>query len=111
MKIATVEPGQPGYGKVTDLIKKAQRDRVGYDAIATQYNALGIDAVLLLDLAPEVRIGNIERVLTGRGLTRDIDYCIARPRKDSSDNLIPVDIRPVMIKKLSAAKMALKQTT
>ena len=79
--------------------------RVDYPALAERYNEAGKDTILLLKLSSRIRVGNIATVLARRGIKRKVDYDITRLKRDANDVPIPVDLRPVAIKKLTSTEM------
>ena len=106
MKVQTISPEEPGYKDIDNKVLEHLGQRVDYGLLASRYNAAEKNTILLLKLSPHLRIGNIAKVLLGRGLKRKEDYEITRLKRDTNEVPIPVDLRPVAIKKLTEAMMS-----
>jgi hypothetical protein len=79
---------------------------VDYPALAERYNEAEKGTILLLKLASHLRLGNIATVLARRGIKRKEDYEITRLKRDTNDVPIPIDLRPVAIKKITKKEMS-----
>jgi hypothetical protein len=105
MKIQTISPGEPGFDDVNNKVKEQLGMRVDYISLAEEYNRIERDSILLLKLVPTLKLANIATVIKRKGLVRGQDYAMARIKRDSNGVPIPVDLRPVAIKKLTKQVM------
>ena len=110
MKVETITPGDEEYRGVKRAFRRQIKDKTtDYDSIAIDYNALPAAGILLINLPPKLSIGNIARVLEGRGIVRDTDYRIVRVKEDAMGVRIPIHDRPVAIERKSNIKMLVRQ--
>ena len=106
MKVMTVSPGTPGYNDVDRAMKKHFARCVDYNLLARRYNKAEVESILLVDMPTNLRLANIARVFERRGLERDQDYSMSRPKEDAMGGTIPIEHRPVAIKKLTLERMS-----
>lgn len=106
MKVQTISRDEPGYRDIDHKLQEHMGRRVDYHSLAETYNGADKGTILLLKLHPRLRISNIAKTLTRRGLARRIDYEMARLKRDANNTPIPVDLRPVAMKKLTDKEMS-----
>jgi len=107
MKMQSISPDEPGYKDVNNKVRQELGQKVDYEVLSEQYDGAERKTIFLLKISPGIRITNIATVLSRRGLVRGKDYDIARIKRDANGAPIPVDLRPVAIKKLTEATMSL----
>ena len=105
MKMQTVSPGDPGFNDIDNKVKEQTGVRVDYEALKERYNAMSKGSIMLLKLVSTVKIANMSAVIDKRGLERNRDYTITRIKRDTNGIAIPLDLRPVAIKKVSNRAM------
>ena len=104
-KIERVSPGDARHIGVADAIKQQRGTRIDYDAISEQYNSGPINSYILIKVPRSASLGNLTKVLHGRGLVRYIDFDIMRQKVTSKGHDIPTNNRPVIITKLTDSTM------
>lgn len=104
-EIQTVVPGDEIYEKIDSTLKWQQAERIDYAELAIQYNQAPENSILLIKADPRVKLGNLARVLSGRGLLRESDYLLYRVKRSASGTLLPIVDRPIALKRLSTAPM------
>lgn len=80
-----------------------------YDGLAVLYNEAEVDAMLVLSLPNNPSLGNLNRVLGGRGVVLDVDYRLFRAKYDVDGKRYPTKERPLVLEKLSPTPMKLRQ--
>lgn len=78
-----------------------------YDGLATLYNDAEVGALLVVSLPNRPSLGNLHRVLSGRGLT-ETDYTLFRARFDAEGNRYPVKERPLVLEKRTSRWMRMR---
>ena len=82
------------------------QSRHNYNKIATEYNGLELESVLLTNLLSKTSMGNIRRTLKCRGLRAGEDYDIRRLTVNpETGKAYPVGMRTTAIMRLSAKEM------
>ena len=110
MKVEAVIPGDREFMQVSKSIGKLMKGAmIDYDYIAARYNALPRKGILLVEVSARASLGNMSKVLEGRGLVRGQDYEMVRVKEDSKGLRIPIHKRPVAIERLSNNDMSVKQ--
>lgn len=100
-----IQPGTNDHSLIDNNIKKAKEDgsTLRYNKIADVYNGANEDAYI--KLKGNYRLSNLERVLSNRGLERDLDYTMNRPDRDEFGAKLPLEIRPVILLKITTSLM------
>ena len=110
MDIRKVLPGDNGYEKIRDLVDRHEDGLTNYDALATSYNLLPKGGIMIIKMRSTATLGNVARVLYGRGVERNTDYTMHRLKEDAKGVPIPRQKRPVAIKRLTPVDMLVKKT-
>lgn len=76
-----------------------------YDGLAVLYNEAEVHAMLVVALPNRPTMGNLNRILKGRGLTQGVDYLAYRAKFDVDGNKYPVKDRPLVIERLTDVLM------
>lgn len=97
--------GDVGYAQVKEAIRRQKSNRIDYDRIAEQYNMSCVNGLVLVKVRRTTSLGNMVKVLHGRGLIRYIDFDITRQKLTATGKEIPVGSRPVVITKLTETIM------
>jgi hypothetical protein len=103
----TVEASYFREGRPKEVVAKPQvvTSTAIYDGLAALYNDASIGALLVVDLPNKPTTGNLHKVLCGRELVRDHDYCLFRAKADIHGNNFGPRQRPLVLEKLTDAPM------
>lgn len=76
-----------------------------YDGLAVLYTEAEVGAMVVVNLPNRPTMGNLNRILKGRGLVPAEDYMAYRAKFDVDGNKYPIKDRPLVLEKLSATPM------
>ena len=76
-----------------------------YDGLAVLYTEAEVGSMLVVNLPNRPTMGNLNRILRGRGLTPAMDYMAYRAKYDVDGNKYPIKDRPLVLEKLSPTAM------
>lgn len=107
--VAIVPPSDENFDKVKQAATHSRSVKIDFNALAEQYNAAEVGAVLLISVPKTYRAGNFGKVFAGpgRGLTEGEDFTALRITRDENGNSLPMGKRPVAVTKLTAKKMGI----
>lgn len=107
--IEVYAPGNEVCEDLDCLIKASasKRPTLDYNHLASRYNKAKVGSILVMGDAT-TRVNNLNRILGLRGLAKEEDYILRRPRENTNGEQIPVNERKVLIKKLTEKELAVK---
>lgn len=76
-----------------------------YDGLAVLYNDAAIGTMLIVSLPNHPTMGNLKRVLTGRGLECGVDYLAYRAKFDVNGLRYAVKARPLVLERMTETLM------
>jgi hypothetical protein len=76
-----------------------------YDGLAVLYNEAVVGSMLIIALPTRPTMGNLHKVLKGRGIVLDEDYRAYRAKFDVDGNRYPVKDRPLVVERLTPTLM------
>lgn len=103
--IKVVKPTSEYYEAVDKAVRKQDNLKIDYDQLAEEYNAVEEGSIILIKRSYTVKLGNLARILQGRGAIRDLDYTLVRLKFSSDGACIPAGKRPIAIKKLTPTQL------
>lgn len=78
-----------------------------YDGLAVLYNDAEVGSLVVVSLPNRPTMGNLNRILKGRGVVSGTDYAAYRAKFDVLGNKYPIKDRPLVLEKLTATQMKL----
>ena len=110
MKVESLSPGDTLFEDLRKAVgEQVKHNSIDYNTIAVKYNALPLGGILLVNFNKKVSIGNLARVLEGRGAVRGRDYNIVLVKDSTDGSRIPIGKRPIAIERLSRLDMLVRQ--
>jgi len=83
-------------------VRKSSPSKIFYNQLAESLNKMKVGDILLFPLPENMLAHNLKKVMSNRGARDGVDIQYGRARKDFQGRTLPMKLRPMTVKKLTA---------